>query len=162
MISAKNSLIVFVIGTAAIGLSISPSVSYAQTSSNSSAVMNTTSAIPQLQRLCGFTPPAPTITPAPVKAGTTFTISGKLIDLITGRGIGHATIDFHAGAIPGGRISIPSALTSSLILPTFSLGTFQSSATAPAQAGLMGVIATSHPTGYYPCFSFPATDVITK
>lgn len=160
MISIRISLIVFVIGAAAIGLSISPSLSYGQTSSNSSALMNTTSAIPHLDRLCAFTPPANTITPAPVKTGTTFTVAGKLIDLITGKGRGGATIDFHAGAIPGGSISIPSVHTSILTTPWFSLGTFHSSATAPGQAGVMEVIATSHPTGYFPCSSLPGFDVI--
>jgi hypothetical protein len=162
MISIRNMLIVFVIGTAAIGLGLSPSVSYGQTSSNSSAVMNTTSAIRLLPHVCGFSPLGVlTITPVPVKGGTNFTVSGKLVDLFTGQGIGNALVGFHAVAVPGGSISIPSVHTSNLSLPTFSRGTFHSSATAPHRAAVMAVIATAHPTGYLECVpSLAAGDVV--
>jgi hypothetical protein len=157
MISIRNSLIVFVIGTVGMGLSILPAVAYGQTSSNSSSQMNSTMVAPQLLKLglCEFSPlfnPL-TFTPATVIHSHTFTVSGKLIDSLTGNGISGATITFYAAAIPGGSISIPSVHTSILSIPPFNFrGTFHSTATATSQApATLDVIATAHPTGYLPC-----------
>jgi hypothetical protein len=159
MISIRNSLIVFVIGTVGIGLSILPAVAYGQTSSNSSAVMNTTSTIPLLKRFSAFTQPL-TIAPDPVKAGSKFSVSGKLYDLGTGVGICRAAIDFTAVetwnvgiVIHFGMIHIPSVTTSCVVLPTgLDLrGHFVSSASAlPGHAGNIHVVAMfSGNTNYY-------------
>jgi hypothetical protein len=167
MLLIKDSLIIFVLASTGIGLSLVPLLSYGQTSNSTSSMNSTsTSLLPSVMRKHPSLISVLTIAPWPtVKQGSTFVITGKLIDAVTLQPLHGMPVAFKAVFIPYTFYPIPSGVRPMNIPShiTDSAGNFKATVFAPNQQGTITMLALFSGTkGFYASVSLPSGVGVSK